>query len=305
MVPVPVKYDVALSFAGEERVHAEALAERLRAAGVRVFYDAYEKAELWGKNLYEHLHNVYSEQAKYCVVFVSKHYAAKIWTTHEHRAAQERVLKERGEEYILPLQFDDTVLPGTYAIGHVHIREGIDRVAHLLLEKLGVAATAATPTASTVPIPTSGHRGQVSKSLGGLQLTLEWRTRKHDRDASGEVVRHQYELVASLANVTPKRLNDWYMEIEMPTPLLYPPPGTIYAARVANRSDARRTVLRTSNKLPPILSGDTNTWIVTYRVDKDLFYNQRSSVLSATATAKAFVDGDLVLEVTLPKIKDF
>ena len=48
-------YDVALSFAGEDRIHAVALAEILSRRGVKVFYDKYEKSTLWGKDLYTHL----------------------------------------------------------------------------------------------------------------------------------------------------------------------------------------------------------------------------------------------------------
>ena len=39
------KYDVALSFAGEQRRQVEALAEILRANDVRVFYDSFEQGE--------------------------------------------------------------------------------------------------------------------------------------------------------------------------------------------------------------------------------------------------------------------
>jgi hypothetical protein len=44
-------YDVCLSFAGENREYVEATAAELRKRGVRVFYDKYEQAELWGKDL--------------------------------------------------------------------------------------------------------------------------------------------------------------------------------------------------------------------------------------------------------------
>lgn len=40
------EYDVALSFAGEDRLHASRLAELLGQRGLSVFYDDYEKAEL-------------------------------------------------------------------------------------------------------------------------------------------------------------------------------------------------------------------------------------------------------------------
>ena len=66
-------YDICLSFAGEDRVYVNALAKLLQSAGVRTFYDEFEKADLWGKNLYSHLHDIYQNQATYCVIFVSKH----------------------------------------------------------------------------------------------------------------------------------------------------------------------------------------------------------------------------------------
>ena len=55
-------YDVAFSFAAEERRYVQAVHDRLVAEGVRVFYDGAEAAapELWGKNLYQYLTEVYT-----------------------------------------------------------------------------------------------------------------------------------------------------------------------------------------------------------------------------------------------------
>lgn len=39
-------YDVALSFAGEQRVYVQKVAAALRRRGIRPFYDDYEKATL-------------------------------------------------------------------------------------------------------------------------------------------------------------------------------------------------------------------------------------------------------------------
>lgn len=66
-------YDVALSFAGEDRTHAQSLADALRQRYIRVFYDEYEKAALWGKDLYAHLSDVYQNRARYCVILISQH----------------------------------------------------------------------------------------------------------------------------------------------------------------------------------------------------------------------------------------
>ena len=48
------EFDVALSFAGEDREYAEALADLLNSGGYTIFYDKYEQADLWGKDLYVH-----------------------------------------------------------------------------------------------------------------------------------------------------------------------------------------------------------------------------------------------------------
>src|SRR2546430_867694 len=55
-------YDIAFSFAGEDRSIVEQLASKLTEERVRVFYDAYEKAALWGKDLYQHLQSVYKDR---------------------------------------------------------------------------------------------------------------------------------------------------------------------------------------------------------------------------------------------------
>lgn len=137
-----IDFDVALSFASEDRAYAEALAEILLARNYRVFYDKYEQAELWGKNLYEHLSRVYGQRARFCVMFISHHYRNKLWTKHEQRAAQDRAFREQ-QEYILPIRVDDTELIGVLdTVSYVDIREtSIEEIAHLLLKKLRDSST--------------------------------------------------------------------------------------------------------------------------------------------------------------------
>jgi len=105
------EFDVALSFAGEDRAYVKKVAKYLKEKGIKVFYDDYEKAKLWGKDLYVHLDEVYQKRARYCVMFISSYYAEKLWTNRERESAQARAFKEKGE-YILPARFDDTVIPG-------------------------------------------------------------------------------------------------------------------------------------------------------------------------------------------------
>lgn len=133
----PARFDVAISFAGPERQYAEELANRVRGAGFEVFYDDFYPAQLWGKNLYEFFHEIYSKRARFCVMFVSQAYAERLWTNYERQSAQERMFSEKGKEYILPIRVDETDLPGMLGtIGYVQIDEGIDYIADLLIEKL-------------------------------------------------------------------------------------------------------------------------------------------------------------------------
>lgn len=104
-------YDVALSFAGEDRAYVEECANILSALGIRVFYDSYELSELWGKDLYTYLADIYSNKSMYVMVFVSKHYVEKRWTKQEFKFINERIFKS-DTEYLLPIFLDDTSLLG-------------------------------------------------------------------------------------------------------------------------------------------------------------------------------------------------
>jgi hypothetical protein len=137
------KYDVALSFAGEQRTEVELVASCLKAANLNVFYDDYEKSNLWGKDLYVHLSDVYQNQARYCIIFASKEYQQKNWTNHERQSAQARALSEKGNEYILPVRFDDTDIPGLpRTIGYLDFRhEGARGICAAFLQKIGAQVT--------------------------------------------------------------------------------------------------------------------------------------------------------------------
>jgi TIR domain len=116
------EYDVALSFAGEDRQYVEKVAEGLRAAGVSVFYDGFERAALWGKDLAEHLGEVYGKNSRFVVMFLSRAYAAKAWPNHEKQFAIGRQLAS-GERRILPARFDDTEIAGIAStIGYLDLR---------------------------------------------------------------------------------------------------------------------------------------------------------------------------------------
>ena len=114
-------YDVALSFAGEQRGYVEEVSKLLDGE-VSCFYDKQEQVYLWGRDLYNTLDSVYRLQALYVVMFVSEDYAAKMWPNHERVSAQARAVKET-DPYVLPVRFDDTEVPGLReTVGHLDAR---------------------------------------------------------------------------------------------------------------------------------------------------------------------------------------
>ncbi len=109
-LPEP-EFEVALSFAGEQRDYVRAVASELRKHGIRVFFDEDNEVGLWGKNLAEELQRIYMTASNVVVMFVSEDYARKSWPIHERQSAIARAINER-REYILPVRFENTMLPG-------------------------------------------------------------------------------------------------------------------------------------------------------------------------------------------------
>jgi hypothetical protein len=90
------EYDVALSFAGENRVYVQQVADNLASRNVRVFCDAHDSAELWGTDLAEQLTSIFSERARFVVPFISRDYAARAWPRLEFRSALASAVATRG-----------------------------------------------------------------------------------------------------------------------------------------------------------------------------------------------------------------
>ncbi|WP_040819772.1 TIR domain-containing protein [endosymbiont of Tevnia jerichonana] len=72
--PQSQKFQVALSFAGEDRAFSEAVAKGLKRNGISVFYDNDCQGELWGADLPVKLREIYNKESQYCMLFLSDHY---------------------------------------------------------------------------------------------------------------------------------------------------------------------------------------------------------------------------------------
>ena len=147
------KYEVAFSFAGEDRQLVDQIAGCLTKHDVSIFYDQYEEIDIWGKNLYTHLDNIYRNETRYCVMIISKHYKNKLWTNHERESAQARALISK-EEYILPIKLDDTNIPGVLpTISYINgIGKTPQQLCEVILQKIRKLISTES-TSSDIRIP--------------------------------------------------------------------------------------------------------------------------------------------------------
>lgn len=131
------EFDVALSFAGEDRAYVEDVALALKAAGVTVFLDSDHLADTWGEDLIEFFDRLFRERARYAMLFISGPYRDKAWPRHERRSALARALKERGP-YVLPVRLEQIEIQGLLpTVGYLDAnRVGIEGIVKALQGKL-------------------------------------------------------------------------------------------------------------------------------------------------------------------------
>lgn len=106
------EYDVALSFAEENRPFVDIVAQHLKKKGLRIFYDKDALIDAWGEDLRDHLDAVYRKRARFCVIFLSEEYKKKRWTQYEQVHALARDFFMENEPYILPFRLDKAESPG-------------------------------------------------------------------------------------------------------------------------------------------------------------------------------------------------
>lgn len=178
-------YQVALSFAGEQRGYVAEVARALQARGIAVFYDEFEKIDLWGKDLAEQLQAVYEHDSGCVVMFVSQTWVDKAWPRHERRATLSRAVRD-SEEYLLPVRFDDTPVPGLPDSIHYLRAEEYSpaQLASAITQKLGMKPFAGK--ASDVPPPRmtslvgevvfdyGSHNGRYIIGSGQLEFETHW-----------------------------------------------------------------------------------------------------------------------------------
>jgi hypothetical protein len=170
------KYEVAISFAGEDRGFAEAVAKGLRDSGVQVFYDNFYAADLWGKDLSVELRKVYHESSEFCIMILSQHYLDKMWTSFERQQAIERLVREKGKEYVLPARLDGfaSEVPGlSGSISYLSVSSNQpELVVSTFLDKIGRKAVQREATLTQAVQAPKPHVPKLKRSFADREKNI-------------------------------------------------------------------------------------------------------------------------------------
>ena len=179
------KYQVALSFAGEQRDYVEEVARCIQSRSIATFYDGFELVPLWGRSGTESFHEAFAQHSAYVVMFISQAYVKKAWTRHERRSALSRMIQSQSE-FILPVRFDDTPLPGLpEAVIFLRANQLTPaQLSAIIANKLGIShyngkASEVPPPRMTSPVGKvafdySSHDGRFVIGSGMLEFETMW-----------------------------------------------------------------------------------------------------------------------------------
>jgi len=102
------EFDIAISFAGEDRELAKIFSDKFQIFDANVFYDKNYEINLLGKTLTKQFAKIFNEDSRFVVCLLDKYHADKIWPTFERDTFVHRVK----EEAVIPIYLDDTKFVG-------------------------------------------------------------------------------------------------------------------------------------------------------------------------------------------------
>ena len=91
------RYDVALSYAGEQERLVSRVAKLLEAEGLRIFFAPYRDDVFIGEDMYARFYQIYRYQSRYVAAFVTADYLRKEITMHEAATA---MLRRRDDPHL-------------------------------------------------------------------------------------------------------------------------------------------------------------------------------------------------------------
>ncbi|HGE8283651.1 TPA: TIR domain-containing protein [Serratia marcescens] len=106
--PKDFEFDIAISFAGENRELAKFIVEQLAELDISVFYDRNYEDNYLGGPWSKYFNDIFVNRSRLVVALLDKHHHNKVWPTFERDCFSERV---RNSE-VIPILLDKTIFAG-------------------------------------------------------------------------------------------------------------------------------------------------------------------------------------------------
>jgi hypothetical protein len=137
------------------------------------------------------------------------------------------------------------------------------------------------------------QHGVAPRSEYPVQLSMSYRVETQTGDL------HEYVLQIKLQNVGSKRIDDWHVDVAVPTPLLRK--ASAHVGFVPERSNKDATLIRFRHESHngSIYPGDSRLLLISYRMTHEL-YERRGQLLEQPVIARAYIQGVLGAEIKQP-----
>ncbi|WP_353472304.1 TIR domain-containing protein [Salipiger sp. H15] len=106
--PRDFEWDVAISFAGENRPLADFIGQQLRELDISVFYDRNYEDNYLGGVWSQQFNEIFVEKSRMIVAILDNHHKEKVWPTFERDCFTVRVPAKE----VIPVFLDKTIFPG-------------------------------------------------------------------------------------------------------------------------------------------------------------------------------------------------
>lgn len=104
----PKEFEIAISFAGENRQLAKYIADQLVSIDVSVFLDEHYEANYLGKAWSKEFERIFVEDSNFVLCLLDTNHKDKIWPTFERDCFRKRIPNAE----VIPVYLDDTVFVG-------------------------------------------------------------------------------------------------------------------------------------------------------------------------------------------------
>jgi hypothetical protein len=133
------------------------------------------------------------------------------------------------------------------------------------------------------------QNGVASRREYPCQLSMRYQVERQTQEL------HEYVLEIRFENMTARRIDDWHIDVEMPTPLLKRPES--HSGYVRDRSNDGFTLIRVTHESfgGALFPGDSRLMKISYQMNQRLF-NYRSQLFEQLITARAYAEGKVAAE---------